>query len=183
MCNVGSMTIKNDLTNQKFGYLTVIRPISQNNHGTVWECRCKCGETRMILGGKLKSRRSCGCRVLEDKSPRPAKLILKAFWDLIVVNAQNRNLEFTISAQDIENKYLTQNKKCALSGVEITLPLTRKAMRTAGNFDASLDRIDSSKGYTPDNIQWVHKIVNQMKSNHSEEEFVRFCKLIAKNQS
>lgn len=177
------MTIKNDLTNQKFGYLTAIRPVTRNDHGTVWECHCKCGQIRLILGSKLKFRRSCGCRVLEDKAPRPAPLILKAFWDTIVKNARERELLFEISAQDIENQYFKQNKQCALSGVEITLPLTRKAMRTAGNFSASLDRIDSSKGYIITNIQWVHKTVNQMKMDLPEEEFVRFCKLIAKNQS
>ena len=36
---------------------------------------------------------------------------------------------------------------------------------------ASLDRIDSSKGYTEDNIQWVHKDVNQMKMDLPEQRF------------
>jgi hypothetical protein len=41
-----------------------------------------------------------------------------------------------------------------------------------------LDRIDSSKGYTIDNVQWVHKIVNIMKHDVEEKEFFNWCKLI-----
>lgn len=46
---------------------------------------------------------------------------------------------------------------------------------------ASLDRKDSLKGYTIDNIQWLHKDVNQMKRNYSEEYFINTCLKIAEN--
>jgi len=44
---------------------------------------------------------------------------------------------------------------------------------------ASLDRIDSTKSYHKDNIQWVHKRVNRMKMNYTMEEFVDWCKKVA----
>lgn len=37
---------------------------------------------------------------------------------------------------------------------------------------ASLDRIESNKGYVVDNIQWVHKFVNVMKWNIPEDNFI-----------
>jgi hypothetical protein len=43
---------------------------------------------------------------------------------------------------------------------------------------ASLDRIDSSKGYTLGNIQWVHKWVNLMKQDMTDQEFIEWCKTI-----
>lgn len=46
---------------------------------------------------------------------------------------------------------------------------------------ASLDRIDSSRGYEIDNIQWVHKDVNKMKMGLSQNEFIDICKIISKN--
>ena len=46
---------------------------------------------------------------------------------------------------------------------------------------ASLDRIDSLKGYTEDNVQWVHKHINFMKGSLSENKFIEYCKLIVKN--
>lgn len=44
--------------------------------------------------------------------------------------------------------------------------------------NASLDRIDSLKGYAEGNVQWVHKTVDQMKWNLSQEELVKWCRLI-----
>ena len=44
---------------------------------------------------------------------------------------------------------------------------------------ASLDRIDSTKGYTKNNIQWVHKTINKMKNVLHDEEFIQWCNLIA----
>ena len=53
-----------NLTGQKFGMLTAIRPTDKRS-GTsiVWECRCDCGEvifasTHNLTSGKIKS---CGC--------------------------------------------------------------------------------------------------------------------------
>lgn len=60
-----------------------------------------------------------------------------------------------------------------MSGENITLRI--KAHRSFGT--ASLDRIDSTKGYVEENVQWVHKDVNFMKSNLTEQ---RFKELISK---
>jgi hypothetical protein len=46
---------------------------------------------------------------------------------------------------------------------------------------ASLDRIDSSKGYCEDNVQWVHKDINRMKNTFDQDYFISLCKLIAEN--
>ena len=58
----------------------------------------------------------------------------------------------------------------------ISFPTKSTGIRTA-----SLDRIDSSKGYVPGNIQWVHKDVNWMKGSFTQEYFVNICKKISKN--
>jgi hypothetical protein len=50
-----------------------------------------------------------------------------------------------------------------------------------GDFSASLDRIDSSKGYVKGNVQWTHKTVNIMKQAMSDEELIDWCKVIVKN--
>ena len=36
---------------------------------------------------------------------------------------------------------------------------------------ASLDRVDSSKGYIKNNIRWVHRLVNQIKWDLKERQF------------
>src|SRR5882724_8540250 len=47
------------------------------------------------------------------------------------------------------------------------------------NPTASLDRRENHRGYVKGNVQWVHKVVNIMKSNHDEAYFVAMCKQIA----
>jgi hypothetical protein len=51
------------------------------------------------------------------------------------------------------------------------------------NTNASIDRIDSSKGYVVDNIQFVCRIANTAKSDLSQEDFINLCKTIINNQN
>lgn len=53
-----------DLTGQRFGRLTALRPTEERRHGVVvWECVCDCGNTAFVSSDALKSRKnqSCGC--------------------------------------------------------------------------------------------------------------------------
>jgi hypothetical protein len=54
-----------DLTNKKFGLLTVLNRGHTNAHGDVtWNCICECGKITNIVGHSLKAQngtRSCGC--------------------------------------------------------------------------------------------------------------------------
>jgi len=68
-----------------------------------------------------------------------------------------------------------QNEKCALTGKEIRL---ERFHNDKMNQNASLDRIDSTKGYTVDNIQWVDKDMNRLKNSYSQEKFLQMVKEI-----
>jgi archaellum component FlaC len=46
-----------------------------------------------------------------------------------------------------------------------------------GTATASLDRVDSAKGYIKGNVQWVHKDINMMKQQYSQEYFIQMCRL------
>lgn len=56
-----------------------------------------------------------------------------------------------ITIEQVYEMYLKQNKKCALSGLNIGFLDSGKSGSTC-----SIDRIDSSKEYVLDNIQLVH---------------------------
>lgn len=66
---------------------------------------------------------------------------------------------------------------CAISG----LPIRYKNYIRDNTATASLDRIDSNKGYIKGNVQWVHKKINQMKWLFSKNEFIELCVAVAKN--
>ncbi|WP_315782372.1 hypothetical protein [Bradyrhizobium sp. SZCCHNPS1003] len=78
---------------------------------------------------------------------------------------------FEIDAGHIQALFERQKGRCALSGLPIE---ASKVSPTA-----SLDRIESHRGYVRGNVQWVHKVVNIMKQNSDEAYFVAMCKQVA----
>jgi len=45
----------------------------------------------------------------------------------------------------------------------------------------SIDRINSSLGYTKDNVQLLAAIVNHMKTDLPDSEFIKICSIITDN--
>ncbi len=102
--------------------------------------------------------------------------ICGGFWTRIQDGARERDFEFSITIEYAWEKFLSQNDKCALSDVAIAFP----SSCSVSDGTASLDRIDSTKGYIEGNVQWVHKDVNKMKWDLSERQFIEYCRSIAK---
>ncbi|MEO0685015.1 MAG: AP2 domain-containing protein [Cyanobacteria bacterium J06649_11] len=53
-----------DSTGQKFGYLTVVKRVGSDKNGVVtWECKCQCGNFKVVRGHDLRRGKttSCGC--------------------------------------------------------------------------------------------------------------------------
>lgn len=95
--------------------------------------------------------------------------------------AYHRGLEYGIDRDDILELYLKQGKKCALTGIEM-LPLP--GWKTLKNkWRPSIDRIDSSKGYTIDNIQIVCAIVNIMKQDLPQSLFIKLCRQVVSHHA
>lgn len=110
------------------------------------------------------------------------KTISDTHMKRIIVSANIRDISFEVTKEYIYELYLNQNKRCALCGIEISLPKSYFEI-SCGNFTASLDRIDSSKGYIEGNLQWVHKKINIMKQAMPDNEFIIWCKMIANHNS
>lgn len=179
-----------DLTGQTFGRLKVLGRASVNRQGSsTWLCSCTCGTQKVLSSDHLTRKkgavRSCGClkkeRVGEyHKQWTGYKDISGDWWYNHVLRERKQRtrtkIPVTVTKEEAWDLYIKQNKKCALSGIDISIgwgPLNC----------ASIDRIDNEKGYTLDNIQWVHKHVNFMKRTYTQEYFIEMCKLIAQNFS
>lgn len=178
------MNIRKDISGKKFGYLTCLNPIKlRRSHHVVYQCICDCGKMHKVIGSNLRNGHtaSCGClkkRCLADNPKWNGVGDISAhFFSKIRANAKNKNLKFNISIEYIWNLFIRQKKKCALSGVE--LKFSSKCAKSDGT--ASLDRIDSTKGYVKKNLQWIHKDINFMKRDSQEKYFIDWCKRIANN--
>lgn len=93
--------------------------------------------------------------------------------------AASKGLEFSISIKDIEKLITDQDNKCALTGVELNWKWEKMGRRICPPDRASLDRIDSTKGYVPGNIQLVTDIVNRCKNAYSQPEFLEMCRRVS----
>lgn len=168
-----------DFTNQRFGKLLVLKLFNKKG-SSVWTCKCDCGIIKNIRGNSLQSgyTKSCGClRTQTQQNNRLYKGCGELgghFWGFIRCNAKIRKINFNITIQEAWDLFLKQNRKCALSGLELKF----HSRTNISDGTASLDRIDSSKGYTIDNIQWVHKDINLMKQTLSDQKLIEYCILI-----
>lgn len=177
----------------KNGLLTIVKVWSEKFDGysskeRVCECYCDCGNTIVVRAKYLRSNHklSCGCLGKRKGSKHPLwgghGEISATFWHGIIGSAKRRGriIDFNITIEQGWELFLKQNRKCALSGVEINFP--PRSRQYGGSGTASLDRIDSSKGYSIDNIQWVHKDINCMKMAFSQSSFLDWCKTITEYQ-
>ena len=176
----------NDIVDRTFDNLTVISYLRQipsldgkRRFDYVYECQCACGKVLEIRRRQLLTHqtKSCGCLHggRQEKNPnwKGYKGVSGSVWAQIRWKASNRDLPLTITIKNVWDQFITQKGKCALSGIPLVL-VSRTDATTA-----SLDRIDSSKGYVHGNIQWVHKDLNHMKSDFTEDSFVAWCQAVA----
>jgi hypothetical protein len=96
-----------------------------------------------------------------------------SFYRVMVRRARSRNKGFNLTPQYLKQVWESQNGVCIYSGVTLIKGSTDKI------YMASLDRIDSSRGYVPGNVQFVSTAVNYMKSTMSHEDTLRLCEFIA----
>lgn len=95
----------------------------------------------------------------------------------ILRNVNKRYKDVNIDLEYLKSLWQSQNGICPYTGIELTLP-TYKKHKFYFNC-ASLDRIDSSKGYIKGNVQFIALPINLMKSTKSDIETKRFLKQIS----
>jgi hypothetical protein len=143
--------------------------------------KCFCGNifnkpiSRMFYKNQTQS---CGClyrnRVGKNHFQWKGVGDLSAqHFKRIIHNAKARSINFNVTIEDLWNLYMAQKGLCALSGLPIIFG--NKSKHFSSIATASLDRIDSSKGYELGNIHWVHKHINSMKQDFSLDYFYGLC--------
>lgn len=175
----------------KKGSLLLIERIAVKKLGVWrvrWRCLCDCG-TRVIRGHdylKNTPSPSCGCTHRKqwkaEQCPRwkGCGELSGAYFSRTIKSAKRRGIEFRLSINQLWQLFVAQEGKCALTGLplrfgryEDRIPEYRQT--------ASLDRIDSEKGYIQGNVWWVHKDVNLMKNELTLERFVEVCRLVTEH--
>lgn len=144
-----------------------------------WEVRCKCGHEYIARVHALKNQnncRKCNQTSSNHHSWKGFGEISHDLYTTIKHSASAKNLEFNVSIEYLWKLFLKQERKCTFTGEEIKFNKTFKGKKEK---TASLDRVDSSIGYVEGNLQWVHRDVNKLKKNFTDERFIEICKKVA----
>ena len=184
---------KNDLLGQTFNNLKTIKECGRDeNYKVLWEFECLlCGNKHITNGidvkrGKVKS---CGCLKnvgTNNGNWKGYEGISGSLYQHYKYSASKRNLKFNIGIEYLWELYIKQDKKCIYTGIELLFKKEDVDFYDNGYYkrtalNASLDRIDSSKGYIKGNLQWVYKKINIMKNDLSDENFKKLCRLVSIN--
>lgn len=188
--------IARDLTNLRFGKLVGERQDGKNVNGQYyWLFKCDCGNAHRCLGTSIIRGHTTQCKIctkkrwLDQNHLRATSIgdLTSSWWGSRVVKRANghnnsnfvkgrkKTYTLTVTMQEAWELFMKQDRKCALSHWPIAFPKDRNPHGGT----ASLDRIDSNKGYTLDNVQWVHKDINRLKNAFDQDYFIQMCKAVA----
>lgn len=146
--------------------------------------RCECGTETSTPGRILRNGESTQCRKCSNQkiSATQNKKAMETGIHSNYVSSlhlnrgkSGRQLQCTITVEDLASLWEEQGGVCALTGWSLILKMAQRDFSAT----ASVDRIDSNGHYTPENVQWLHKDVNNSKQAHTEERFFEICQAVA----
>jgi len=154
-----------DLSGQRFGMLVVLNSEGRINGCLAWRCQCDCGNSTLVPSRRLNSghTRSCGCyqRTSKFKHGHGQK--------------ENRSSEYHSWSNMISrttNPRATNYEYYGGRGINVC----DRWLESFDNFlsdmgrkppGSSLDRIDNSKGYSPENCRWADRKTQQSNMRNS----------------
>lgn len=131
----------------------------------------KCNETRDASEFNKDKASASGlsswCKACHNKANyvRRRKTVEKAMWKRANTRASKNGLPFTITEEDI---FIPANCPC------LDIPL-RVAAGVVDDYSPTLDRLDNSRGYEPDNIWVISNRANLIKSVSTVDELFKIA--------
>ena len=188
---------------KQYGQFTIIsEEIGRSNDKKIlFKVRCSCNKEQFVRAYFLESGRQTCCKecrskinynIAKEQGKRVGFVKLhhegignftKTAFNHFKRNAKKRNIDWSeeLTIDYLYNLLLKQDKKCALTGLDIDLTELRKSSNVAFEFmTASLDRIDSSIGYYQGNVQFISIAMNHMKNVMSDSEVKELLNIIRK---
>lgn len=96
-----------------------------------------------------------------------------------MLSNKNRNKIVSITLENLKEIWDNQNGICPYTKIKLIHQThSKNHINYPFYMRASIDRIDSSKGYTYDNVEFVSLAINYLKNKHSKKEVFDFLNLI-----
>lgn len=157
-----------DLTNQKFGRLTVLEYIGHKGKRNLWKCRCECGKITEVVTYHLTKNivKSCGCLRTEkliERSTSHNKRYSKIYnrWKGIKQRCLNPNQPSYINYGGRGITICDEWKNDFMS-------FYNWSMQNGYAEKLTIDRINNDGNYEPSNCRWVDRKTqnNNTRANH-----------------
>lgn len=161
-----------DLAGQKFGRLTVIKRVSTPVHWktkkrTHWLCKCDCGKETTVLGTSLHRgiTISCGCFHRENHTIHGHSVNYKPSptyysWECMKARCNNQT-------NDNYKYYGGKGIRVCERWAEFKNFLADMGERPSKKY--TIERLDSNKGYEPENCIWADSFVQ---NNHKTSNYL-----------
>lgn len=173
-----------ELAGRVFGKWTVESFHHKEKRRLLWTCRCECGTVREVLGSNLLNGGSicCGCVPGEKVSYfRKGNVPANKSKDARMQCAKNIWGAHYKNGCSFEKFYELSQQNCFYCGIEPCRTANRigkecsEEWRSQGNFTYNgLDRVDSNKNHSEDNVVACCYDCNVAKLDHSLEEFKKW---------
>jgi len=123
---------------------------------------------------KQEKRKDSNFRKKEGEKQKERRVRL--WFNTLVHDSKRRNIEHTITIDDLQEIYEKQNGLCYWFGVPLTPSPKHKYP-----LQPSLDRLDRTKGYTKDNIVICCYTANIGRNENDLETWLEFLDILKKN--
>lgn len=178
-----------DYTGQKFWSLEVTGLYGRVSKGrSWWVCSCACGGEKICRLDALKSgvNKDCGCGERERRQRGAVEANRKVgrvgglHKDIYVYksNAAGRGFEWALSDQEATDLMLGD---CHYCGQEPSGGVSTKMLNKIP-FRNGIDRVDSSRGYSLDNVVSCCAACNLGKGKMSTDQFLSWIKRVQSHQ-
>jgi 5-methylcytosine-specific restriction endonuclease McrA len=180
------------LPGKKFGRLTVIEPTIYFGRGSIAsklsasKCLCSCGNNCIVLNKLLKNggTKSCGCYSYESslKQIKNNRASIKKYNEFDAIIIQVFNLNYSDGDLSLQDFYKLSNKNCFYCGSMPSNIQPHQTYKYLKFIYSGLDRINSNKNHSKENVVPCCKICNKLKLNMSFDQFKKHVNnLINKN--